>query len=140
MSKNPIKLFVNYYLLLFIISQNKTSPIIGPLMPFNQSLKSSLPISKTISTLPRPAEKICDDIAALCNELCREADSPVGGVGVGCPGTIDHNMVLYSNNLDWHDFAMGRYLQARVRLPVSIANDANVAALGEALAGWVGAD
>lgn len=87
------------------------------------------------TALPRPAEKICDDIAALCNKLCREADSPVVGVGVGCPGTIDHNMVLYSNNLDWHDFAMGRYLQTRVRLPVSIANDANVAALGEALAG-----
>ena len=23
------------------------------------------------TALPRPAEKICDDIAALCNELCR---------------------------------------------------------------------
>lgn len=87
------------------------------------------------TALPRSAEKVCDDIAALCNELCREADGSMGGVGVGCPGTIDHNVVLYSNNLDWHDFDMGSYLHEQVHLPVSIANDANVAALGEALAG-----
>lgn len=41
----------------------------------------------------------------------------------------------YSNNLDWHDFAMGDYLCAKTGLPVALANDANAAALGEALAG-----
>lgn len=44
-------------------------------------------------------------------------------------------MVLYSNNLDWHDFAMGDYLTAKTGLPVKLGNDANVAALGEAVAG-----
>lgn len=41
----------------------------------------------------------------------------------------------YSNNLGWHDFAMGDYLRAKTGLPVALANDANAAALGEALAG-----
>ena len=44
-------------------------------------------------------------------------------------------MVLYSNNLDWHDFAMGDYLTAKTGLSVKLGNDANVAALGEAIAG-----
>lgn len=83
--------------------------------------------------LPRPAEAICDDIAALCRELA--AGQPVGGIGVGCPGTVDGGVIRYSNNLDWHDFAMGPYLSAATGLPVRLANDANAAALGEALAG-----
>ena len=54
---------------------------------------------------------------------------------MGCPGTVCDGVVLYSNNLDWHDFAMADYLQAKTGLPVCLGNDANVAALGEALAG-----
>ena len=89
---------------------------------------------KSVKTnLPRPAESVCDDIAALCNELA--GGQQVAGIGVGCPGTVDGGMVLYSNNLDWKNFAMGDYLTAKTSLPVRIANDANAAALGEALAG-----
>lgn len=89
--------------------------------------------------LPRPAEAVCDDIAEMCAELA--AGQEVAGIGVGCPGTIDGGIVRFSNNLDWHDFAMGPYLEARTHLPVYLANDANAAALGEALAGCAkGAD
>ena len=94
------------------------------------------------TNLPRPAEAVCDDIAALCRQLA-VGRSDVAGVGVGCPGTVDDatGMVLYSNNLAWSNFAMGPYLQSRVGLPVRLANDANAAALGEALAGCArGAD
>ena len=93
------------------------------------------------TNLPRPAEAVCDDIAALCRELAE--DREVGGIGVGCPGTVDDRTgrVLYSNNLAWAEFAMGDYLQAATGLPVRLANDANAAALGEALAGCAkGAD
>lgn len=90
--------------------------------------ESSVPTS-----LPRPAEAVCDDIAALCAAL---ADGVrVHGIGVGCPGTVDGGVVRYSNNLNWHDFAMADYLQGKTGLPVRLANDANAAALGEALAG-----
>jgi len=89
--------------------------------------------------LPRPAEAVCDDIAEMCAELA--AGQEIAGIGVGCPGTIDGGIVRFSNNLDWHDFAMGPYLEARTHLPVYLANDANAAALGEALAGCAkGAD
>ena len=89
--------------------------------------------ASTPTKLPRPAEAVCDDIAALCNQLAQ--GQLVAGIGVGCPGTVDGGLVRYSNNLDWHDFAMGDYLRARTGLPVALANDANAAALGEALAG-----
>lgn len=87
------------------------------------------------TNLPRPAESVCDDIIGLCRELMVGND--VRGIGVGCPGTVDDNcgMVLYSNNLAWFDFAMGPYLEQRLQVPVRLANDANAAALGEALAG-----
>lgn len=85
------------------------------------------------TNLPRTAQEVCDDIAALCLQL--GAGELVAGIGVGCPGTVCDGVVLYSNNLDWHDFAMADYLQAKTGLPVCLGNDANVAALGEALAG-----
>ena len=87
------------------------------------------------TNLPRPAEAVCDDIAALCREVA--GNDPVAGVGIGCPGTVEDatGTVLYSNNLAWSNFAMGPYLQAKLGLPVCLANDANAAAYGEALAG-----
>lgn len=86
--------------------------------------------ANTPTNLPRPAEAVCDDIAALCLQLAEGKD--VAGVGVGCPGTVDGGTVLYSNNLDWHDFAMEEYLAQKTGLPIAVGNDANVAALGEA--------
>ena len=94
------------------------------------------------TNLPRPAEAVCDDIADLCRELTAGRDDVVG-IGVGCPGTVDDatGLVLYSNNLAWSNFAMGPYLTRRTGLPVRLANDANAAALGEALTGCAkGAD
>ena len=85
------------------------------------------------TNLPRSAESVCDDIAALCNELAQ--GQTVAGIGVGCPGMVDGGLVRYSNNLAWENFAMADYLQARTGLPVVLANDANAAALGESVAG-----
>ncbi len=89
------------------------------------------------TALPRPPEAVCEDILRLCGELIRQANGPVAGVGVGCPGTVDADsgMVLYANNLGWERFPMGRFLEQRLGLPVALANDANAAAYGEAVAG-----
>ncbi|MDD6718948.1 MAG: ROK family protein [bacterium] len=83
--------------------------------------------------LPRSAQSICDDIASLC--LALAGDRTVAGIGVGCPGMVDGGLVRYSNNLAWENFAMADYLTAKTGLPVKVGNDANVAALGEALVG-----
>ncbi len=59
--------------------------------------------------------------------------SAVEGLGMGVPGMIDGKAgrVIFSNNLDWTDFAISEKVSALTGLPVKIANDANVAALGE---------
>ena len=59
------------------------------------------------------------------------------GVGAGVPGTIDRRKgkVLYSNNLRWEDVDFAGELGRVIPCPVRIANDADCAALGEAVAG-----
>ena len=59
------------------------------------------------------------------------------GVGVGVPGTIDRRkgLVIYSNNIKWEEVELARKLGEVIPCPVRIANDADCAALGEAVAG-----
>lgn len=52
------------------------------------------------TNLPRTGEEVCDDIVALCGQLAQ--GEQVASIGIGCPGTVDHGVVLYSNNLDCH--------------------------------------
>ena len=68
----------------------------------------------------------------LIGSLLEEAKAPVLGIGVGTPGVVDAGgMVLEAANLDWHRLDLGRAIAARFGVPVSIANDAQVAALAE---------
>lgn len=88
----------------------------------------------------REPDIVTRDIEAAIEVIKMKAKLPEGSikaVGVGCPGTIDseENMVLYANNLGWHDYPLGQKLEQATGLPVCLGNDANVAALGEALAG-----
>ena len=59
------------------------------------------------------------------------------GIGIGIPGLLDveKGVVVMSNNLKWEDLPIADMFKARLPYPVRIANDANVAALGEALYG-----
>ena len=82
------------------------------------------------------SEVVVRNIAKLCNSLLAKANMTVGdveGIGMGVPGMIDSERgeVIYSNNLGWADFSIAKELEALTGLPVRIANDANVAALGE---------
>lgn len=62
-------------------------------------------------------------------------------IGVGVPGMIDAQTgtVIYSNNIPWVDVPLARLLENELQRPVSIANDADCAALGEVLCGPSGA-
>jgi glucokinase len=53
-------------------------------------------------------------------------------VGVGAAGTIDlTGRVRYAPNIRWVDYPLQEELTARLRCPVTVDNDANVAAWGE---------
>ena len=58
-------------------------------------------------------------------------------IGVGVPGLVNKKagMVMYSNNLMWENVKIAEIFNKYIPLPISIANDADCAALGEAVAG-----
>ena len=95
----------------------------------------------TRDKVPTESEKgasgVVANIVGLCRMLLDKVNmttDDVVGIGMGVPGMIDseHGLVVYSNNLAWEDFSISREVEASLGLPVKIANDANVAALGEA--------
>lgn len=69
----------------------------------------------------------------LLDHLIPAATSPILGIGIGAPGLMDpqHGVVRKSVNLDWQDVPLRNLLAERYNLPVYIANDSQVAALGE---------
>lgn len=81
-------------------------------------------------------EKVAQNISALALSLIKKANLTVNdvvGIGMGAPGMIDSKtgVVIFSNNLNWRYFDVASSVSKLVGLPVKIANDANVAALGE---------
>ena len=79
---------------------------------------------------------VAKNIAILANSLLARLNltaSDAVGIGMGVPGMIDtkRGIVTYSNNLAWENFEIAKTVEELTSLPVKIANDANVAALGE---------
>lgn len=84
----------------------------------------------------RGGEGIRAQIAGALPDLMT-AHRPAG-IGVGFGGPVDWRtgLICCSHQVaGWHDFALGEWLRQVSRLPVHVDNDANVAALGEALHG-----
>lgn len=83
-------------------------------------------------------DHVADEISHLIQLLSSEySPQMIGGVGLGCPGTVEDasGIVLYSNNLHWENCHIRDALKARCGCCVRLINDANAAALGEAVAG-----
>ncbi len=91
---------------------------------------------KTPTQSEKGGEQVAKNIANLAASLLKNAHltkEDVVGIGMGCPGMIDSatGVVIFSNNLGWKDFDVAKTVSDLSGLPVKIANDANVAALGE---------
>lgn len=96
--------------------------------------------AKLKTNIPRPAEEVCADMAKAARMAVEDAGlsmDDIEWVGVDTPGTVDTQtgMLIYANNLFFHNVPMGPYLSEALGKPVFIENDANAAAYGEALAG-----
>lgn len=79
-----------------------------------------------------------DDIAGHMSQVMESfPDCQCVGAGVGVPGPIvDQSRVIRFANLDWENVDVAQELSSRANMPVRVANDANLAALGEC---WQGA-
>jgi glucokinase len=62
----------------------------------------------------------------------------VRGIGVGAPGITRHEegIVKWAYSLNWRDFPLKARLTKRYKLPITVDNDVNLAAMGEL---WFGA-
>lgn len=95
---------------------------------------------KVKTNAPRPVEEICDDIVKAVNLALADAKlslDDVGVIGIGCPGAIDNKngIITYSNNLEFFNAPITDILYNKLGKKVLVDNDANVAALGEMIAG-----
>lgn len=99
-------------------------------------VKKSLPTGAE-----RPAEEIVADIATLCRDVCAEkgiAVTDVVSIGIASPGIANNEtgVVEYANNLPFLKFPIAKLLAGHLGMDrIKIANDANAAAWGEAVAG-----
>lgn len=84
-------------------------------------------------------EKLADCMQTLVNDLISGSGakkSQVAGVGVCCPGVIDEDgAVVRADNLQLKNYPLKTLLEEKLLLPVKVCNDANAAALGEAVFG-----
>ena len=98
-------------------------------------------ISKRKTNTPRPAKEIFDDINLCIADAAADAGisvDEIASIGIGTPGSVDHEtgVILYANNLDFYNVPAVEYINEKFPgIKVYIDNDANCAALGEALAG-----
>lgn len=95
---------------------------------------------KLKTNCPREAELILADVAKAV-ELAA-ADAGIGmkdvvSIGIGTPGSVNKKTgyIEYANNLDFDKVPAKQILEARLKKTVYLDNDANCAALGEAVAG-----
>jgi glucokinase-like ROK family protein len=87
----------------------------------------------------RDGEAALELVFQLADELTAIAARPILGIGIGTPGLMDpeSGLVRQAVNLEWRDLPLRNLLAERYNLPVYIANDSQVAALGEYVFGRV---
>ncbi len=81
-----------------------------------------------------------DAIAKQIQKLLNENNiviQNIKGIGVGCPGAVNGKLGIidFLPNLDWENVEIGKILRTYFDTEIKISNDANVAALGEAIYG-----
>lgn len=96
--------------------------------------------AKRKTNCPRPAEEILKDIAACVKtalETAKLQESDILSIGIGTPGSVNkaEGVIDYANNLGFDKVPARAILSEYFSLPIYLENDANCAALGEAVAG-----
>ncbi|GAA0740688.1 ROK family protein [Dactylosporangium roseum] len=96
-------------------------------------------LERTRVATPAGARAVLDAVAGLVHDLCLHADRlgvTVRAAGVGAPGVIDPATATVRSATDilpgWAGTPVGDELRRRTGLPIAVANDVRVAAVGTA--------
>lgn len=95
---------------------------------------------KLKTNVPRPAEEIMADIVKAVKMAVADAGielDEVESIGIGTPGNVNkkNGTIEYANNLYFNQVPAVEMIKAFIDANVYLENDANCAALGEAIAG-----
>jgi glucokinase len=83
-------------------------------------------------------DSFLNDLYVLIDGFCGKRLKHIEAIGVGAPGPIDLDRGVFKklpNLPDWDGFDLRSTLRRRYGVPVHVQNDANAAALGEAVHG-----
>jgi glucokinase-like ROK family protein len=96
-------------------------------------LRGNIIQRRTLPVEERDGEAALQLVYGLTAALVSAATSPILGIGIGTPGLMnpEAGVVRQAVNLDWANLPLRDLLAERHNLPVYIANDSQVAALGE---------
>ena len=84
--------------------------------------------------------EMAEETASFLKKLAAKAgieEKEIAAVGMGTPGTVDgkKGVIVYSNNIRLEHAPIVKEMKKHLSCPVFVENDANVAALGEAVFG-----
>lgn len=82
--------------------------------------------------------EIMKDIADSCHKVCKIANikfEDIAAIGMGTPGLVQNGVIRFAGNLGFNNLNAAKILTEMLSADVYVANDANVAALGEVMCG-----
>ncbi len=112
-----------------------TATKIGAITSHGEQLEEA--IQPILTDQPKQTLNAITDV--IFNIQSKYSDSQIFAIGCGVPGIVnpDNGKIISAANLPgWNNYHLKFELEKRIRIPVFIDNDANVAALGES---WLGA-
>jgi glucokinase len=101
--------------------------------------KGEIICQSRVKTAPTAGQVILNMVNQISDLLKEQgiSDKDIRGIGVGCPGAVtgETGMVEFLPNLGWESVPLVAELKKYFNTEVKISNDANVAALAEAIYG-----
>jgi N-acetylglucosamine repressor len=114
------------YLIGVDLEQDK---FVGAIVNLRGEIKEKI----TTPTNQSDGQEAINLIYQLLDQLLATNWTPIIGIGVGAPGLMNlkEGIVVKAVNLDWENFPLANLLYLRYKLPVSVLNDSQAAAIGE---------
>jgi predicted NBD/HSP70 family sugar kinase len=127
--KTPILLSIvadSRYMIGLNLAQDK---FVGAIVNLRGEIKEML----EVSVFDDDGQKALESVYQIISQLIRRKYKPIIGIGIGTPGLVmtREGIVLNAVNLDWQDLPLGDLLHKKFKLPVSVLNDSQAAAIGE---------
>lgn len=102
---------------------------------FNIIYKDSTP-----TRAEKPGEEIVADIICLVKKVMDKVnakETDIKSIGIGAPGMLDreNGVIVRSSNINFRNTKIRELINQQINVPVYVDNDANCAALGEAVSG-----